>query len=432
MAKITATFLKNTLYDSINDLLKTKESYLSKPDTAFSRTQKISFRDTLLFPMIAAGESTPVEMLDFFPASKLPTAAAMNYRREQVNVSAFRDLMVNFTSKLPNHKTFKQLRVIAVDGTRLNTPFNPNDSGSFANFIPGRRGFNQYHLNTCMDILNDQFIDAVIQGCSSMDEKHAFCEMMDRYCSDKPSVFVADRGYSSYNVIAHAIKNNHFFVIRLTSNIAQNIFDRSKELDDSCEYDTEDVINIGRTKANTAKNLPNYHYIRASKKYDYIQPGSSEIDSFNVRMVKFVLPSGCEEYLLTNLDKDTFSTADIKEIYRLRWGIETSYRYLKYVSGLVHIHSLKPKFIFQEIYAKLTCYNFCAAIMGKTKVDKSSKKKHEYKADKTYLFKSCIRFLKGQLKSISKVTQNKKVPVRAGRTFERNMRRQHADTLQYR
>jgi len=432
MAKVTATFLKNTLFDSINNLLINKESYLATPETAFSRTQKISFRDAMIFPMIASSESTSVEMLDFFPNSELPTPAAMDYRRQQIKVCAFRDLLNTFTSKLSKNKTFKGLHIIAADGTRLNTPYNPKDSDSFVNCIPGRKGFNQYHLNTCMDILNDQFTDAVIQGYFAMNEKRALCEMVDRYKSDRPAVFVTDRGYSSYNVIAHLIKNNHFFVIRLTSKMAQNIFDNSIQLNMYDEYDVEDVINIGRVKTKASKALPNYHYLRTSKTYDYIQAGSNKTDSFKVRMVKFVLPSGIEEYLLTNLPKTDFSTADIKEIYRLRWGIETSYRYLKYASGMAHIHSLKPNFIFQEIYAKLISYNFCAALMSNTKVDKSNEKKHTYKTDKTYLFKSCIRFLKGQLKSISKVIQNKKVPVRAGRTFERNMRRQHADTLQYR
>ena len=55
-----------------------------------------------------------------------------------------------------------------------------------------------------------------------------------------------------------------------------------------------------------------------------------------------------------------------------------------------------------------------------------------YVIDKTYLFKTCIRFLKGKLKKIQELFIKRKVPVRAGRKFERILRRQHADTLQYR
>lgn len=96
------------------------------------------------------------------------------------------------------------------------------------------------------------------------------------------------------------------------------------------------------------------------------------------------------------------------------------------------MHSVKPQFIFQEIYAKLTLYNFCTAIKQCTEIENSSKQKHQYVIEKTYLIKCCIRFLRDMLDDIIKLVEKRKVPVRAGRKFDRNLRRQHADTLQYR
>ena len=37
----------------------------------------------------------------------------------------------------------------------------------------------------------------------------------------------------------------------------------------------------------------------------------------------------------------------------MRWGIETSFRELKYAIGLTSFHARKPDFIKQEIYARL-------------------------------------------------------------------------------
>ena len=46
----------------------------------------------------------------------------------------------------------------------------------------------------------------------------------------------------------------------------------------------------------------------------------------------------------------------------MRWGIETSFRNLKHTLGLLHLHAKKVEFVRQEIFAKLTMYNFCELI----------------------------------------------------------------------
>ena len=46
----------------------------------------------------------------------------------------------------------------------------------------------------------------------------------------------------------------------------------------------------------------------------------------------------------------------------MRWGIETSFRELKYAIGLVSFHSKKVEHITQEIFARLVMYNFCELI----------------------------------------------------------------------
>lgn len=45
--------------------------------------------------------------------------------------------------------------------------------------------------------------------------------------------------------------------------------------------------------------------------------------------------------LLTNLSKDEFTPEKLKEIYVMRWGVETSFRNLKYIIGMLKFHSKK-------------------------------------------------------------------------------------------
>ena len=69
-----------------------------------------------------------------------------------------------------------------------------------------------------------------------------------------------------------------------------------------------------------------------------------------------------KELLITNLNRSEFSTNDLKEIYHLRWGIETSFRELKYSIGLTSFHARKAEYIKQEVFARLLLYNYCELI----------------------------------------------------------------------
>ena len=64
------------------------------------------------------------------------------------------------------------------------------------------------------------------------------------------------------------------------------------------------------------------------------------------------------------------STEELRELYNMRWGIETSFRDIKYAAGLLFFHSRKKDLVIQEIYAKLILYNFCELITGAIVVEK--------------------------------------------------------------
>ena len=69
------------------------------------------------------------------------------------------------------------------------------------------------------------------------------------------------------------------------------------------------------------------------------------------------------ECILTNLDEKDFPIEEIKRLYGWRWGIERSFRELKYTIGLTNFHAKKVEYILQEIFARLTIYNFCERII---------------------------------------------------------------------
>lgn len=58
--------VKNALFSTINSLSECREDFLVNPLSDFTRTKKISFEQTMLFPMIAGSDNIATELLDFF------------------------------------------------------------------------------------------------------------------------------------------------------------------------------------------------------------------------------------------------------------------------------------------------------------------------------------------------------------------------------
>lgn len=65
-------------------------------------------------------------------------------------------------------------------------------------------------------ILDKKFTDLVIQPSRKRNEYSAFCQMVDIFQTDSPVIYLADRGYASYNVFAHVIEKGQFFLIHST------------------------------------------------------------------------------------------------------------------------------------------------------------------------------------------------------------------------
>lgn len=82
----------------------------------------------------------------------------------------------------------------------------------------------------------------------------------------------------------------------------------------------------------------------------------SQHDTVTFRLVKIALPTGETEVLMTNLGAD-FSIADLNFTYQNRWGVETSYNYLKNTWMLGTFSGYSQKAIIQDIYCVLIAHN---------------------------------------------------------------------------
>ena len=84
-----------------------------------------------------------------------------------------------------------------------------------------------------------------------------------------------------------------------------------------------------------------YRFLVSNSVFDFLPKGSKASYPLKFRIVRIRISENQYETLVTNLWNDEFPAEDIKKIYKLRWGIETSFRELKYHVGLIAFHSKK-------------------------------------------------------------------------------------------
>ena len=134
-----------------------------------------------------------------------------------------------------------------------------------------------------------------------------------------------------------------------------------------------------------------------------------------------------------NLPKEDFPVEEIKKVYAMRWGIETSFRELKYAIGLCCFHSKKVEYIMQEIYARLILYNYCELITMHVIIQQKGTK-HVYQMNYTIAIHICRYFLRNDISppDVETLIQKNLLPVRPGRSDPRKVKPKSAVSFLYR
>ena len=417
--------LRRNLFDSIDQILLNKASYVKNP-TDHSRTRKLPFKAIINSILQMSGGSINNELLSFFNCSDTtPTAAAFVQQRSKILPTAFEDIFKSFTNSSNPNATYKSYRVLAIDGSDLHVPTNPKDKDSYFPRINAQRPYNLLHLNALYDVCGKIYVDTIIQKSRNSNENQALIDMVDRNASTMDTLIIADRGYESYNALAHIQEKGWKFLFRVKDATSSGGIANGLDLPQDNEYDI--FINLhlsaGRTKDHWElyKNKNTYKRISHPENFDFFINSAGERDvlmfyHLPFRILKIKLGEDTYETILTNLPAETFSLSEIKKLYSMRWGIETSFRDLKYPLGLLNFHARKTDLIYQEIYAHLLLYNFVSLIMSSHKLECLTRK-HDYKSSFSIAIHASRLFIKGKIscKTIKNLLSKYLTPIRPNR-----------------
>ena len=418
--------IKKILSSVISEVASAPQTCCVDPNRNFTRNRKIPLQTLIRGIINMEGKSLSNELIDIFQGTKnIPSVSAFIQQRDKIKPEAFEAVFNKFTSRITKHSS--EMVTLAVDGSDIRLPDNPDNS---LTRMPGSKiqgPYNSLHLNALYDLNRHIYRDVIIQNGAQENEHEALQRMVDR--SNIPlALIIADRGYESYNNLAHIQEKGWFFLIRIKDGNygIKNGFDLP---DEDC-FDLNITLNLTRKQTNEVKDLlkdrNHYRYMKHSSSFDYLPERSRKADTLvfytlKFRIVRFKISENSYETIITNLTGDKYPQEKLKELYASRWGIETSFRDLKYTIGLLKYHSKKTACIRQEIFARLTLYNFVEVITSHVAISKKQRK-YTYKCNFSVATHVCRLFLRGQTSPPyveSAIAQNL-VPIRPNRERSRS------------
>lgn len=357
------------------------------------------------------------------------TKGAFTQARAKLNPWAFKrlnEVAVNSFYEGAAYIVWHEMRLLAVDGTRLVLPNHPSVVEEFGvhQFGPKADSPRSLALGSLLyDALNLVTIDSQIAPYASS-ERDLLLEHLEYV---KPGdLLLLDRGYPSFWLLFLLKAKGIEFCVRLK----EDWWLKVKDFTESSEK--ERIVTFALPKKDR------------SKLKDFPHMLDQEI---TCRLIKVELENGETEVLCTSLeDSATYLHEDFEELYHYRWNEEEAYKLLKSRIELEGFSGKTAKAVKQDFHAKVFLMTLCAAyahpieekVIAEYQADKE--RKHDQKINRTNALATTMDMLvpafihkkyKEALDAFDLLVWNTREIIRPGRSNPRNKRQKKPYSMNY-
>ncbi|MDR2691161.1 MAG: IS4 family transposase [Dysgonamonadaceae bacterium] len=374
---------------------------------AFTRDRILTMENTIMLIMNALKRSLNIELqsyFDHFGENKSCSKQAFCEQRVKLKPEFFHAWNQVLVSSFYKHygdtvKTWKGMVLWAIDGSSVPLPETEDlwDLFGGASNQTGEKVSTTARVCCVYDVLNAIIIKGFLHSYF-VSEEEVIPPCLSELEMEK-KLFLFDRGYPSYWLMYLLMEKGSRFVMRVQRN-ANNM------VRDFLASEATDITIEWAPPSTSLKKLRDMG--RAISKDTLIR----------VRMVKVVLDTGETEVLITNLyETDVYGEEELREVYHLRWGIETCYGYLKQELQLGQFSGIRPICIEQDFAANLFLFNLQSLIEKQTEAYVEAvgkKRKYRYKINKN----SSWALLKDRAVHLFLQEDSRKVLVELEKLFE--------------
>lgn len=325
---------------------------------AFTRTRNLSFSNLIYFILQSTHKSISInytQLLEKLSHEKLTFVSkqAISKARQGISPDAFKELFrisVEQFYKVPDIlNNWNGFHIYAVDGSTIQIPESKENSIFFGS-NPNKTAKESplASISVLYDVLNDVLVDTSLYPYR-YNERAAAKEHLQFLPKFQNTIILFDRGYPSEELFRFLDSRNIFFLMRLPKTYKKAIFEE--------------------------------------KDFTFSYPDSDKKKHLTLRSIHFPLEDGKTEYLVTNIMQSKLEYSLFKELYSLRWGVESKYRELKNRLEIEAFNSIKPICIQQEFFAAMFISNLAAILKRSADscISVSNTNKYLYKTNRSYI-----------------------------------------------
>lgn len=155
--------VKEKLLSLIDEVSEMRSLFVKNPDKDFTRQRKLSFETIIKFLISMGGNSIYKELLESqgYDANTATTSAFVQ-QRDKILPAAFEFLLHELTQSHAKIKKYKGYRLLAVDGSDMQIPQNPNDLDTYCHNQHEDRICNLLHVDALYDLCNRLYVDCIV------------------------------------------------------------------------------------------------------------------------------------------------------------------------------------------------------------------------------------------------------------------------------
>lgn len=362
-------------------LIEFVESARGDSRVNFTRNRKVTPEGICNYLISKKGLSSKMEIDYFNDAINCDISSpGMLKQREKFNPDAIlllEDILIKelYIENKRFLKTWKGHLLCAIDGSEMEVPNTINSRNEFRGAANQHtdNGVVRGKISNIYDVLNKFIIDTQVGEYRESERKLAIQnhEVYKSLLPDSKAIFIMDRGYRGIQMMYKFGANDKYLIRLFDKDFKEEFMKYGEEQEDI-------IVDFINSSCVSTKNT----IIRAKGKYPGFEKFLSDEKKFETRIVKVKLDNGTIEILATNLTIEEASIEELKELYNLRWGIESNFHFLKESVKLEQFSSSKKRLILQEIYVTMYVQNLVQLFMKEADEKiKQEKYKHEMKTN---------------------------------------------------
>ena len=357
------------------------------------------------------------------------TKGAFTQARAKLNPWAFtrlNEVAVNSFYEGAEYYVWHQMRLLAVDGTRLVLPNHPSVAEEFGvhQFGPKAESPRSLAMGSLLyDVLNLITIDSQIAPYASS-ERDLLMQHLDKV--NPGDLLLLDRGYPSFWLLFLLKAKGIEFCVRLKDDWWLKV----KEFTESSDKERIVTFALPKKDRNKLKDFP-----------------QMQDTAITCRLIKVELENGEKEVLCTSLtDTKTYLHEEFEQLYHYRWNEEEAYKLLKSRIEMENFSGKTARAVKQDFHAKVFLMTLCAAyahpieekVIEEYQADQN--RKHDQKINRTNAVANTMDMLiptfirkkyKEALQAFDRIVEDTREIIRPGRSNPRNKKPKKLYSMNY-